>query len=79
MIELACLVIISTTQYVYIMQIMLCKEVLSFCAILLFISLNECLGVLHIISLYDALSLHNPTHLQVQFSLHCGIIEGAAH
>ena len=30
----------------------------------------HCLGVLHIISLYGALSLHNPAHLQVHFSLH---------
>ena len=33
-----------------------------------------CLGVLHIISLYGALSLHNSAHLQVLFSLHCRII-----
>ena len=30
----------------------------------------KCLGVLHFISLYGALSLHNPAHLQVHFSLH---------
>ena len=39
-------------------------------AVLLFISLYVCLGVLCIISLYSALSLHNPPHLQVHFSLH---------
>ena len=55
------------------MIILLCKAVLSFSVILYFISLNVCLGVLNIISLYGALSLHNSAHLQVLFSLHCGI------
>ena len=53
---------------------MLCKAVLSLSAILYFISLNVCLGVLHIISLYGVLSLHNSAHLQVLFSFYCGII-----
>ena len=58
---------------------MLCKAVLSFSAILYFISLYVCLGVLHIISFYGALSLHNPTCLQDLFSLHCRIIGGITH
>ena len=32
--------------------------------------LYECLEVLHVISLYGALSLHNSAHLQVHFSSH---------
>ena len=59
--------------------LVLCKAVLSFCAILHLISLNVCLGVLHVISLYGALSLHNPAHLQVLFPSHCRIIGGIVH
>ena len=36
------------------------------------ISLHVLSRVLCIISLYGALSLHNPAHLQVLFSLHLG-------
>ena len=49
---------------------MLCKAVRSFCALFLYM---YCLGVLCIISLYGAPSLNKPAHLQVLFSLHCGI------
>ena len=57
----------------------LCKAVLRFCPILYLISLNVCLGVLCIISLYGALSLNNSAHLQVLFSSHCRIIRDIAH
>ena len=57
----------------------LCKAVLSFCAILYLISLNICLRVLCIISLYGALTLHNSAHLKVLFSSHCRIIGDIAH
>ena len=69
---------IKSPECTLIPLIMLCKAVLSLECNLLFISLYECLGVLDIISLYGALSLCNPAHLQVHFSLHCRII-GAMH
>ena len=50
--------------------LLLCKAVLILCAVLYFISLNVCPGVLHIISLCGALSLHNHAYLQVHLSSH---------
>ena len=51
------------------MMVLLCKAVLSFrvqmCTLFLYMN---CLGVLHIISLYGALSLHKSAHLQVDLS-----------
>ena len=46
---------------------MLCKVVLA--SIQFALDFFKCLGVLHFISLYVALSLHNSAHLQVPSSL----------